>query len=64
MSEKINITIVGAAGKMGCELIRHISNSSKYNLAAAIEGKDSKFIGEDAYKNAVGSITGIEIYDD
>ena len=57
MSEKINITIVGAAGKMGCELIRQISNSSKYNLVAAIEGKDSKFIGEDAYKNAGCSIT-------
>ena len=64
MSEKINITIVGAAGKMGCELIRQISNSSKYNLVAAIEGKDSKFIGEDAYKNAGCSITGIEINDD
>ena len=36
MSEKINITIVGAAGKMGCELIRQISNSSNYNLVAAI----------------------------
>ena len=64
MSKKINITIVGAAGKMGCELIRQISNSSKYNLVAAIEGKDSKFIGEDAYKNAGCSITGIEINDD
>ena len=64
MSEKINITIVGAAGKLGCELIRQISNSSKYNLVAAIEGKDSKFIGEDAYKNAGCSITGIEINDD
>ena len=61
MSEKINITIVGAAGKMGCELIRQISNSPSYNLVAAIEGEDSKFIGEDAYKNAGCSITGLSL---
>ena len=64
MSEKINITIIGAAGKMGCELIRQISNSSNYNLVAAIEGKDSKFIGEDAYKVAGSSIEGIKISED
>ena len=28
MSKKINITIVGAAGKMGCELIRQIKSYS------------------------------------
>ena len=64
MSEKINITIIGAAGKMGCELIRQISNSSNYNLVAAIEGKESKFIGEDAYKIAGSAIEGIKISED
>ena len=64
MTEKINITVLGAAGKMGCELIRQISNSSKYNLTAAIEGKNSKFIGKDAYNFAGSSMKGINISDD
>tara|TARA_B100000242_G_scaffold97357_1_gene66855 strand:- start:47 stop:892 length:846 start_codon:yes stop_codon:yes gene_type:complete len=64
MSNKLKITVIGAAGKMGCELIRQISSSSNFDLIAAVEGKDSKFIGKDAHELAGCSKKGIKISND
>ena len=64
MSDKIKITVIGAAGKMGCEIIRQISVSPNFDLVAAIEGEDSKFIGKDAFELAGCSNKGIKINSD
>ncbi len=52
MSEKIKTTVIGAAGRMGRQIIKEISSSEKFKLIGAIEDKNSKFIGEDAFKLA------------
>ncbi|MEC7380863.1 MAG: 4-hydroxy-tetrahydrodipicolinate reductase [Pseudomonadota bacterium] len=52
MAEQIKITVIGAAGRMGRELVRQITVSEKFKLVGAIENKNSEFIGKDAYEVA------------
>lgn len=52
MAEQIKITVIGAAGRMGRELVRQITVSEKFKLVGAIEDKNSEFIGKDAYEVA------------
>lgn len=48
MDNTLNIIIVGATGKMGQTLIQEINKDSETTLVAAIEHKDSPYIGKDA----------------
>ena len=50
MAEQIKITVIGAAGRMGRELVREITASEKFELVGAIEDKNSEFIGKDAHE--------------
>jgi len=49
MSEKIKTTVIGAAGRMGRQIIKEIASSEKFELIGAVENKTSNFIGEDAF---------------
>ena len=52
----VRVTILGAAGRMGCALVRGVAaRSSTHVLAAAIERSDSPALGRDA-----GTVAGIE----
>ena len=49
MKQKITrIGILGAAGKMGREITRQISNRKDCKVGVAIEKKDSPFLGLDS----------------
>ena len=63
MAEQIKITVIGAAGRMGCQLVREISASERFELVGAIEDKNSKFLGKDAYKIAKVEPKGLLISD-
>ena len=52
MAEQIKITVIGAAGRMGRQLVREISASEKFELVGAIEDKNSEFLGKDAHEVA------------
>ena len=60
----IKLTITGAAGRMGRELIRLIHSNSEYRLVGAIESKGHKGIGADAGINAGIGRLDIPINDD
>lgn len=44
----MKLTIIGAAGRMGCALIRCIERSDDLQLAGAVDWKDAPVIGDDA----------------
>ena len=47
MKEKIKISVVGAAGKMGCKIMNQVLDSDLFELSGAIESGQSKFLGDD-----------------
>lgn len=50
----INITVTGAAGRMGSKIIKTILNQDDMNIAAAIESPDTPLAGKD-----IGEVIGI-----
>ena len=53
MKKIINISVVGAAGKMGKQILLKAMAFDHFNLVGAIEAKGSKHLGKD-----VSSIVG------
>ncbi|MEM8916449.1 MAG: hypothetical protein AAGC83_11455, partial [Pseudomonadota bacterium] len=45
---RLNIVIQGAAGRMGCMLIRHVLAAQDMVLAGATDRPDASSIGQDA----------------
>ena len=48
MSQKLNIIVVGASGKMGQTLIQEISNDSGLELIAALDQENCPLMNHDA----------------
>jgi len=63
MINKIKTTVIGAAGKMGREIISLISTSKTLELVGALESKDSAFLGKDACELAGNNSNGVTITD-
>ncbi len=64
MTDEMGLVVVGAAGRMGRELIRAIAGTPQVRLAAAVEQADSPFLGQDAGLLAGAGELGIGIGDD
>ena len=60
----VTLTIIGASGRMGNELIRLISTDSGLKLAGAIEAQGHPALGLDAGTNAGVTNIGVPITDD
>ena len=60
----LTITIIGASGRMGKELIRQIVKDQDFDLAGAVENKGHAAVGADAGINAGTSVIDIPISDD
>jgi len=63
MKDKIKISVVGAAGKMGCKIMNQVLDSDLFELSGAIESGQSKFLGDDISKVMGGDKAGIIITD-
>ena len=57
----IKLAIVGAAGRMGCSLIRDLASFREYSLVAAIDRPDIPVLGEDSGTHAGTRPTGVPI---
>lgn len=57
----IKLAIVGAAGRMGCSLIRDLVSFREYSLVAAIDRPDIPVLGEDSGTHAGTRPTGVPI---
>ncbi len=62
--DKMNLVIVGAAGRMGRMLVKTVAETEGAVVAAAIEHKQSKFIGQDAGILAGIGAIGVEVSSD
>ena len=60
----INITLIGASGRMGKEIIRQLINDEDTQLVGAIESPGSTAIGEDAGTNSGERPLNVVISDD
>ena len=47
MGKFINISVIGAAGKMGQQIMSQAQVSDKFNIVGAVETKDSSFLNTD-----------------
>ena len=63
MKKIINISVVGAAGKMGKQILLKAMAFDHFNLVGAIEAKGSKHLGKDVSSIVGGDKTGILITD-
>ena len=64
MGKFINISVIGAAGKMGQQIMSQAQVSDKFNIVGAVETKDSSFLNTDISSLIGGKETGILITDD
>ena len=64
MGKFINISVIGAAGKMGQQIMSQAQASDKFNIVGAIETKDSSFLNTDISSLIGGKETGTLITDD
>lgn len=60
----INITVVGAAGRMGRLIVKNIINSSDLKLVGAVETKQNPLLGTDAAILAGLQQSGVKLTDD
>lgn len=60
----IKVIVAGAAGRMGCQLVALIHDSTALALSGAIEGKGHHALGEDAGETAACGHSGVPITDD
>ncbi|MDT8392174.1 MAG: 4-hydroxy-tetrahydrodipicolinate reductase [Lentisphaeria bacterium] len=60
----IKTIIIGAGGRMGCQLISEVLNDSELTLAGAVEMTGSPAVGRDAGALAGAGETGIKVVDD
>ena len=47
MKNHFNVSVLGAAGRMGSKIIRRIAESSTVSLHYVVEHKGQEWIGED-----------------
>ena len=64
MSSPINVTVTGAAGRMGKRLVSLVHESSRLQLAGATEAKGHPALGRDAGDIAGCGTLGIALTDD
>mgnify|MGYP001156725829 FL=1 len=64
MGQNTKISIIGAAGKMGQQIMSQAQASDKFTLVGAIEAKDSSCLSNDISSFIGGKETGILVTDD
>ena len=64
MADKVRIAVFGAAGKMGCMIIRAMAEAPNAALAAAIERPDFPGLGNDASRGAGLPDSGVRLQSD
>lgn len=60
----IQIVVIGAAGRMGCALVRAAAESSEVNLVAAVSSEASSSVGRDVGELAGLSAAGVRVTSD
>ena len=61
MVDKIKVSVVGAAGKMGSQIISQVLGSDLFELVGALESSKSDLLGADISKVIGGDPLGIII---
>ncbi len=56
----LNVTVLGAAGRMGRALIQSVANDSETALVGAVEAEGCKFLGQDA--GLVAGIAALDVF--
>ena len=64
MGQNTKISIIGAAGKMGQQIMSQAQASDKFTLVGAIEAKGSSYLSNDISSFIGGNEKGILVTDD
>ena len=64
MKNHFKVSVLGAAGRMGSQIVRRIAKSSTVSLHYAVEHKGHDWIGEDCGEKLLGEENNVLITDD
>ena len=63
MKNRYKVTVLGASGRMGSQIIRKVTESSTMDLHFVVEHKEHNWIGQDCGEKLLGSENGVLVTD-
>ena len=63
MKNHLKVTVLGASGRMGSQIIRRVTESSTMDLHFVVEHKGHNWIGQDCGENLLGRENGVLVTD-
>ena len=64
MKNRYKVTVLGASGRMGSQIIRKVTESSTMDLHFVVEHKEHNWIGQDCGEKLLGRENGVLVTDD